>query len=167
MKIGIAGHQRLENPSAWGWVQSVLSHELDALVPPLVALCSLAIGADQLFASMVAQRDGHLHAVLPFPEYERTFGPQDVDAYRRILSRATSVEVLHTHGADEDKYLAAGKRIVELADLMIAIWDGKPAKGKGGTADIVAYALRRGSQLISINPVERSIAKWNAGLFQS
>jgi hypothetical protein len=137
------------------------------LVPPLIAVCSLAVGADQLFASMVAQRGGQLHAVLPFPEYERTFGPQDVDAYRRILSRATSVEILHTHGTDEDKYLAAGKRIVELADLMIAIWDGKPAKGKGGTADIGAHVLHRGSQLIYINPVDRSIAKRNAGLFQS
>src|SRR5262245_15190528 len=103
MKIGIAGHQRLENPSSWDWVQSALSNELDALVPPLIAVCSLAIGADQLFASLVTQRGGHLHAVLPFPEYERTFGPQDVDAYRQLLSGATSVEILHTYGADEDK----------------------------------------------------------------
>jgi hypothetical protein len=159
MKIGIAGHQRSENPSAWDWVESTLSNELDALAPPLIAVCSLAIGADQLFASMVAQRGGQIHAVLPFLEYERTFGSQDVEAYRYMLSRATAVEILPAHGADEDQYLAAGQRIVVLADLTIAIWDGKPAKGKGGTANIVAYALQRGSPLLCLNPAARSIAK--------
>jgi hypothetical protein len=112
-----------------------------------------------LFASLVTQRDGQLRVILPFPEYERTFGPQDIDAYRQILSKASAVEILHTLGTDEDKYLAAGKRIVELADLMIAIWDGKPAKGKGGTADIVAHALQRVTPLIHINPIDRSITK--------
>lgn len=159
MKIGITGHQRLEDSSSWNWVRSALSIELNAFVPPLIAVSSLAIGADQLFASLVTQQGGQLHVILPFPEYERTFGPQDIDAYRQILSKASSVEILHTHGTDEDKYLAAGKRIVELADLMIAIWDGKPAKGKGGTADIVAHALQRATPLIHINPVDRSVMK--------
>ena len=159
MEIGITGHQRLEDSSSWDWVQSAISNELDTLPLPLIAVSSLAIGADQLFASLVTQRNGQLRVILPFPEYERTFGPQDIDAYRQILSRASSVEILHTLGTDEDKYLAAGKRIVELADLMIAIWDGKPAKGKGGTADIVAHALQRGTPLIHINPVDRSVMK--------
>lgn len=159
MQVGITGHQRLDDPSAWGWVQAALSNEMDALVPPLIAISSLAIGADQLFASIVLQRGGQLHVVLPFPEYERTFDPQDVDTYWRTLSKASSVEILQTDGTDEDKYLAAGKRIVELADLMIAIWDGKVAKGKGGTADIVAHAIQRGTQLIHINPVDQSIEK--------
>ena len=159
IKVGITGHQRLDDPSAWAWVESVMRSELDALPPPVAAVSSLAIGADQLFASMVADRGGQVHAVIPFPGYERTFGPQDVDTYRLILSKATSMEVLLTPGTDEDKYLAAGKQIVELSDLIIAVWDGKPAKGKGGTADIVAYAIQRGARLLHLNPVDRSITK--------
>jgi hypothetical protein len=72
------------------------------------------------------------------------------------LAKASSVEILQTLGTAEDKYLASGKRIVEFADLLIAIWDGKPVKGKGGTTDTVAYALQRGIQLIHINSLDYS-----------
>lgn len=157
MKVGITGHQRLDEASAWGWVESTINRELDTLATPLMAVSSLAIGADQLFASLVLRRGGQIYAVIPFPEYERTFGPEDVAAYRQILAKASSVEILQTVGTDEDAYLAAGRRIVELVDLMFAIWNGHPAKGKGGTADIVAYAIERGTRLIHINPLNRTI----------
>lgn len=159
MKVGITGHQRLDDPSAWGWVKSTLNNELDALEAPVIAVSSLAIGADQLFASIVVHRGGQIHAVIPFQGYERTFRPQDLDAYRRILSKATVVEIMQTDGTAEDKYLAAGKRIVELAELLIAVWDGMPAKGMGGTADVVTYAIHRGTRLIHINPVDHSVTK--------
>lgn len=159
MKVGITGHQRLDDPSAWSWVETAINSELGELSPPLTAVSSLAIGADQLFASLVVDRGGQIHAVIPFPEYERTFRPQDVDAYRRLLSKTSWVEVLQTPGTDEDAYLAAGRRIVELSDLIMAIWNGHPAKGKGGTADIVAYAIDSGTRLIHINPVDRTIIR--------
>ena len=60
-------------------------------------------------------------------------------------------------GSDEDCYLAAGHRVVELSDLMLAVWDGSPAKGKGGTADVVAYAVRRGVPLFHINPASHVV----------
>jgi hypothetical protein len=156
-RVGVTGHQRLEKPSAWIWVESALGRALDTLKPPLVAISSLAIGADQLFASLVLGRGGELQAIIPFHEYERTFGPADVETYHRLLAKARAVEYLETEGTDEDKYLAAGKRIVEMAEVMIAVWDGKPAKGKGGTADIVAYAIKKEVRLIQINPVNHSM----------
>jgi hypothetical protein len=156
-RVGVTGHQRLEEPSAWTWVESAMARALDTLEPPLVAISSLAIGADQLLATLVLGRGGELRAVVPFPEYERTFGPADVDTYRQILAKARAVEYLKTTGTDEDKYLAAGKRIVEMADVMIAVWDGLPARGKGGTADIVVYARERGVKLIHLNPVDYSV----------
>lgn len=105
------------------------------------------------------RRGGQIHAVIPFLGYERAFAPQDVNEYRQILSKASSVEVLKTPGTDEEAFLAAGRRVVELAELMIAVWNGKPVKGKGGTADIVAYSIGRGIQLIHINPVDRTITR--------
>jgi hypothetical protein len=156
-RVGVTGHQRLEKPSAWAWVESALARALDTLKPPLVAISSLAIGADQLFASLVLSRGGEFQAIIPFTGYERTFSGEDVETYRRLLSKARAVEYLTTEGTDEDKYLAAGKRIVELAEVMIAVWDGKPAKGKGGTADIVAYAIHMGVRLIHKNPLDHTI----------
>jgi hypothetical protein len=48
---------------------------------------------------------------------------------------------------------------VESSDLMIAVWDGKPAKGKGGTADIVADAVTSAVPVVHIDPVERTVTK--------
>jgi hypothetical protein len=97
-----------------------------------------------------------IHAVLPFADIERTFSPADVEAYRELIGRAT-VEVLSTCGTDEDAYLAAGQRIVELSEILVAVWNGKPAKGKGGTADVVGYAIQRKRPVIQIDPVTRTI----------
>jgi hypothetical protein len=99
-----------------------------------------------------------VHAVLPFAGIERTFAAEDLPEYRRLASQA-SVEILRTPGTDEDAYLAAGRRVVQLSDVMIAVWDAKPAKGKGGTADIVAFAAASGVPVVHINPVEQTVTR--------
>lgn len=40
----------------------------------------------------------------------------------------------------EEAFLACGKAVADWTDILIAIWDGRPAKGRGGTGDVVAYA---------------------------
>src|ERR1700722_6984491 len=130
-RIGITGHQRLPDPTAWQWVEEALARELDRAIPPLLIVTSLAVGADQLLARLGEARGAMVHAVLPFPDIERTFAAKDLPEYRKLLSHAT-VEILNTPGTDEDAYLAAGRRVAEMSDVMIAVWDGRPAKGKGG-----------------------------------
>jgi hypothetical protein len=156
MRVGITGHQRLEDPKAWPWVARVMRDELARVAPPLVGVTSLAVGADQLLARLVLEAGGTIHVVLPFADIERSFSPEDVPAYRELVRQAT-VEVLDTHGTDEDAYLAAGQRVVEMSDIVLAVWNGKPAKGKGGTADVVACAIRRGVPLIHIDPISRTV----------
>lgn len=41
--------------------------------------------------------------------------------------------------------MAAGKLMVDEADELYAVWDGKPARSYGGTADVVAYAREHGT----------------------
>ena len=156
MRVGITGHQRLDDPEAWPWVARVMRDEVAKVAPPLVGVTSLAVGADQLLARLVLERGGTIHTVLPFADIERSFSPEHVPAYRELAKQAT-VEVLDTPGTDEDAYLAAGQRVVELSDIVLAVWNGKPAKGKGGTADVVAYAIRRGVPLIHIDPMSRTV----------
>jgi hypothetical protein len=40
------------------------------------------------------------------------------------------------------QYALAGAYIAERADVLIAVWDGAPARGTGGTGDIVAWRDR-------------------------
>ena len=155
-RVGITGHQRLDDPGAWPWVADAMRDQLTAMSPPLLAVTSLAIGADQLLARLVIERGGKIYAVLPFADIERSFSPGDRPAYREFSKNAT-VEVLDIPGTDEDAYLAAGHRVVDNSDIMLAVWDGKPAKSKGGTADVVAYAIKRGIPLIHIDPLLRIV----------
>jgi len=132
-----------------------MNEELARMAPPLLGVSSLAIGADQLLARLVIEHGGKIHAVLPFIDIERTFSPEHLPVFHDLASRAV-IEVLDTCGTDEDAYLAAGKRVVDLSDIVLAVWDGKPAKGKGGTADVVAYAIERGVPLVHIDPTSRT-----------
>lgn len=154
MIIGISGHQKLKVSSAWTEIQGRLGELLAKAEKPLTGLTSLAIGADHLFAETVLESGGEIEAIIPFDGYEMKFkeGP-DREAFRRLLERASRIETLEKHGTDEDAYLAAGKRIVDLCDRMIAVWDGQPAAGVGGTGDIVDYCKTQGKpvDLISVD----------------
>ena len=162
MRVGITGHQHLDDPTAWVWVADAIRSELAILTPPLVAITSLAIGADQLFAELILEQGGSIHAVLPYREIERSFLPEDLPRFRKLASQA-ELEILNTPGTDQDAYLAAGLRVVDLSDLVIAVWNGLPAVGKGGTADVVDYALRKGIRLLHIEPVGRTVSILSTG----
>ena len=160
MKVGITGHQRLDDESAWAWVEDALCRTLDSVRLPLVGISSLALGADQLFAEVVLNLGGQLQVVLPFQGYGRTFdSPDAVARYEHLLNEAVQVEILRRTGTDEQAYLAAGQRIVELGDSLVAVWNGQPARGLGGTADIVQFALESGVEIWHLNPDQREITR--------
>ena len=159
MNLGITGHQRLEDESAWSWVKSAMVSYLATIKPPIIGVTSLAVGADQLFASVVLDHGGTLYAIIPFLDYELTLtNEQDRVDYLALLNLAYKVETLHPCDSKQESYLAAGKRVVDLTDDVLAVWDGKPATGLGGTADIVHYAVSVGKRIIHLNPITRGVS---------
>lgn len=158
MNVGITGHQKLETEDQWTWVSDMLKGNLLLLPAPIVGYTSLAVGVDQLFAQMVVAVGGDLRAVIPFRGYERTLQGSGLAHYKKLLKQA-GVEVLPDADSDEDAFLAAGKRIVESVEVMFAVWDGAPSRGKGGTADIVAYSSQMEIPVIHFNPLSRSVTK--------
>jgi hypothetical protein len=54
--------------------------------------------------------------------------------------------------SDPDAHMDASRRIIDDAAELIAVWDGEPARGYGGTADVVAYATSRGTPVHVIWP---------------
>ena len=154
MKIGITGHQELADPL---WVKQEILSALQAQSAPLLGVTSLAIGADQLFAQAVLDVAGELQVVVPFDGYAEVFKSDGRQEYERLLARASITEVLPPAASQEESYFAAGKRVVDVADLIIAVWNGKPAAGLGGTADVVEYARLHGKRYIHINPITRVV----------
>jgi hypothetical protein len=159
--IGITGHQKLKDPQAWDWVRSELDNFLSQTSRPLIGITSLAIGADQLFAKSALQHGGKLNVIVPFEGYEKNFseGPER-NEYYRLLNAASKTEVLQKMSSDEENYYATGRRIVDLSDILLAIWDGKPAAGLGGTGDIVEYAHRADKSIIHINPLLKTVTQY-------
>jgi len=160
MRVGVTGHQRLEEPVRWSWVKRELDRLLSSLSPPLIGITSLAVGADQLFANAVLQQGGSLEVVVPFTGYEFAF-PEETERqeYTRLLRCASKAEVLEKQSSDEESYFVSGKRMVNRSELIVAVWDGKPAAGLGGTGDIVKYALQQRKRTVQINPITKEVSE--------
>lgn len=152
MRVGITGHQDL-SPAVADAIRHGLRRLLEETPDPIAGVTSLAEGADQMFAALVLERGGLLHVVLPSKRYEEAFATAaGAETFRLLLARATEIETMPFSEPSEEAFCAAGQRVVELSDLLVAVWDGEPARGKGGTADIVEYARRRGVDVRVIWP---------------
>lgn len=119
-----------------------------------VVLSALAEGADRLLAEEATRLGFALEALLPFAryEYERDFpDPQSVARFRALLRRAEAVVELDTARADGDAaYARLGSALLDRADVLFAVWDGRPARGPGGTATVLAEAQARGIPLLRL-----------------
>jgi hypothetical protein len=121
--------------------------------PQLVGISSLAAGSDQMFARIVLSRGGQLEVVVPSSSYEYSFEDREARrSYESLLALAIRVEILSFSEPSEEAYLSAGHRVVDLSDRLMAIWDGQPSRGKGGTADVVQFARTLGKPVDVIWP---------------
>jgi hypothetical protein len=149
--IGVSGHQRLPQ-EAYLYAERELRKLMAEQPKPLIGLSSLAVGADQLFAEAVLKCGGTLRAVVPSQGYKNTFDGSARVTYSHLLAAAQTVETLDYVEPGEAAYNAAGLFIVEHCDLLVAIWDGKQARGLGGTADAVAHARKLDRPVMIIWP---------------
>ena len=153
MRIGCTGHRNLP-PATRRRVTARLA-ELLAERPSgeLVAVTNLADGADQLFALTMLAAGGRLHVVIPSDDYERTFSEETArQTYLALLGLAETTDTLPFREPAEDAFLAGGRAVVDGSDLLLAVWDGQPAVGRGGTGDVVDYARQRSVETIVIWP---------------
>jgi len=142
-RIGVTGHRQIPT-AALAAVRSGMAAEL-CRGTAVEALSSLAAGADQLFADIALDCGVPLTAVIPGMDYEAHLGSDEVrTAYHRLLKSCTARMDLPLEPTHEEAYYAAGRWIVDHTDRLVAVWDGHPARGLGGTADVVAYARRTG-----------------------
>ncbi len=150
--LGATGHQSIP-PEAVTFVEEALARTIAAAPGPVGGVCSLAAGADQLFAEAIRARGGTIVVVVPCDGYEDAFArEEDRRRYERLLGEAKELVRLENPRPSEQAFLEAGKRVVDMSDRVLAVWDGQPAHGVGGTADAVAYARKLGKDLEVIWP---------------
>jgi hypothetical protein len=104
MRIGVTGHQDIPAEALEYVIQSI-NGALDGAKDSLVGVSSLAVGADQIFASLVLERGGRLEVILPSNGYEKTFSrSKDLRRFHSLLERATTIETLSFTEPSEEAY---------------------------------------------------------------
>jgi hypothetical protein len=195
VRIGVTGHRALRQPeriaATIGEVLDTGIRELfDRPFPPehratplaYTVLTPLAEGADRLVAKEVLKTaNAEIEVVLPLAreDYLRDFAAAESKAeFEALCQKARLVHALGSsplpsagRAADSEEerkraYEKAGRHVVDRCDVLIAVWDGKPSRGRGGTAEIVAYAREKKRPLIIVsseNP-DQTITEKGAGL---
>jgi hypothetical protein len=155
MRAGITGHQHLETNLTW--CRSKVQ-ELIEINQVTYGITSLAQGADQLYAECLVEREVALHVVVPCQHYEDAFEINEARLlYLKYLQLASHVTQLKYPKPSEEAFYRAGQTVVDLSDIMFAIWDGRPSRGLGGTADIVRYARSKRKPVFHMDPVHNEV----------
>jgi hypothetical protein len=139
-------------------------------VPSLRLISPLARGADRLAARAALALGYTLHVPMPLPqaEYEKDFDtPEDLADFRDLLAQAGEdwLALDGDRGPEMNRsYEAVGRYVVRHCDMLIAIWDGGPGSGRGGTADIVRYAAHAGVPVWWQHATEDRASVWIADI---
>ncbi|WP_330317064.1 hypothetical protein [Streptomyces platensis] len=144
MRVGITGHRGL-SAAVEKLVRTSLDAEVKKYEPTeLCGVSCIADGPDTWFAESVLAAGGRIEVVIPADQYRDGLPSTHHAAYDALLQQA--VEVHHTGMSESTSqaHMAGSEILVGLVDRLIAVWDGQPARGFGGTADVVAYARRTG-----------------------
>jgi hypothetical protein len=181
IKLGVTGHRVLKDQDIIAQkVKEVLNSQIYDLFDtdifkengkPSIAftiLTPLAEGADRLVAREVLKLpDSIIEVVLPFSkeDYLQDFGSEGSkkefeELYHRSRNPIVLENILLAGGlstieraeARNKAYEDVGRYVVTHCNVLIALWDGKPSRGRGGTAEIVAYAREKKCPLIIISP---------------
>ena len=119
-------------------------------------ICMAADGADILGAHAAHAQGAELAIVLPYnlQEYRKDFtSPPSADMFEAVLEKATThLELPGSREEGASAYQRANDVILSNIDLLIAVWDGKRARGQGGTGDVVQSAVSRSIPIIVIDP---------------
>jgi hypothetical protein len=131
------------------YVPNKAAEPLDSIMR---VLSPLASGADRLVAEVALDLGYELYVPMPFArdEYKADFQQPDGNLQRfeeLFVLAGQNWLALDGDPASGNRaygYENVGRFVVRHSDVLIAIWDGKPAAGRGGTAEIVYYAASNG-----------------------
>ena len=165
------------------------SDDKKACAPLLRIISPLALGADRLVAEEALALGYKLYVPMPFSraEYEKDFAgtdpaktphalpmtaAEDLEQFRTLLARAGDDWMSLDGDYDKKKpdredqrnraYEAVGRFVVRNSDIVIAIWNGELAGGRGGTQEVVEYAAKVGVPVWWIHATEDTEAHWIA-----
>jgi hypothetical protein len=154
MRLAITGHRGLPEGTAT-LIDAALRAEIASRATrDLVGLSCLADGADSLFARAVLDHGGMLKVIVPALKYRDSLPAHHHPTYDALLANASEVTRLDHAESDSEAHMDASLVMISQADEVLAVWDGQPARGFGGTAEVVHAARGRGVPVTVIWPTD-------------
>lgn len=169
IRIGVTGHRIFSNEQIIREKVNEVFLEINNMLENtsynLIAVSPLAEGADRIVAEEILAWKGKknfLEVIIPMDEkeYLNDFKTQkSKNEFFKLLNQAKSIQTLKMGKTRNESYENVGRAIVNNCNLLIAIWDGEVAAGRGGTEEIVNYARKVGRSLFWINSNTYKIKK--------
>jgi hypothetical protein len=151
LAIGFSGHRTLpDEAKCRRLIYDFMAAKKAATSEIICGVSSVAAGADLLFAEICLELGIPLRILLPMP---REYFQQDFDAAtwsraEQVMQKAAAVEVTGNQTLREERYYECGIETVQQTQLLIVLWNGKPAQGMGGTEEIVTFARDMGKPVV-------------------
>ena len=165
--VGVSGHRNLPDIQA---ISNAIDEVLGTIHAvygdgPIQVISPLAEGADRMVVWR-AMAYYSVRLVVPLPletsDYMLDFKSTSSKAeFITLLEQADQIYELPAEDTRDACYLAAGIYVLDHSDVLIAVWDGMPPQGTGGTADIVVEARRRGMPMawVQVARSERKLSQ--------
>lgn len=152
-RVGITGHSNLADDTVPLVADGIREAVAEHAGRELVGVTCLAKGADQIFARVVLELGGAVEVVLPAADYrDRKVKPDNAAEFDELAGKARTVHTMPFEQSDREAYMAASDHVLDTVDMMVAVWDGAPSGGYGGTADVVEAARDRGMSVAVVWP---------------
>jgi hypothetical protein len=170
--VGFTGHREVPDPAdAARAIRGALEKLKSEHPARWTALSSIATGGDMLFAESALALGLPWHLMLPMPleRFREDFRDAEWPAVEALMRRASHVDITsdNTDDSREHDYLDCGLETVNECDVLVALWDGREARGVGGTAEIVAYARKLAKPLLLIHAVTLAVTLENFDRFRT
>lgn len=153
--VGVTGHRNIkqDDKALIKKITGELRNIRDAhQVADFVLLTGLAEGADRLVAKLaIKELKAKLISILAVPEESFLMDFSDVQSKRQFKTYLKKSDVVLTAPllskkawqdytpSRNNQYAWIGAFIALHSNYLIAVWDGKPARGRGGTAEVVRW----------------------------
>lgn len=148
--IGVTGHRSLRLVDRLETGIHLALDQIERTFPceEWLVISSLAEGADRLALLKIWKYKPKAQLIVPLPlpveEYEHDFrSGESRREFRALINRAAEVIYPIPTLTRREAYREAGLQVLQHSQVLLALWDGKPARSLGGTAEMVALARQQ------------------------
>jgi hypothetical protein len=143
LAIGFTGHRTLPNEAqSRELIRKFLEERKASTAATVYGVSSAAAGGDLVFAEVCIQLAIPLRILLPVSAefFRQDFDEATWTRVEQVLKAAFSVQVTGNQQLRDERYYECGIETVQQCQLLVALWNGQPSRGIGGTEEIVSFA---------------------------